>query len=617
MYLKNSVLIYTIGMVLLYDVIVSIFGYSLTDGWWESYIFFSSNPNEWYENLGLRLPPLFPYLLSLSHMIIGDDFTLNSFVFSIVHTGAFIFTYKWLRERYSALSAIIGGLIATIILFSETTYNPKDYHTILFFLLAFFLYIFKLYLKNNTIYGYAFLASLTLAFIFLTKHNVGLVLIANTFIGLLINYYYKERTKEEITGILIGVCVVTFACLITYSLIPNIVSLFNGANEKGSLFTVFFRFLIDKTTREIIIISFVSAMVILSVRNETYQSLKVVIMEMTNKKVYSVPFVVIFIIGILALTTSSLKILSITLITYFLVFIAYNVNKRKIDQHILEILVIISIVYTGTMTAGLNQNSLFFLAAIVSADVFEKIRIIPTKYKVILIVILSMVPFINLLKRPYVYSWWGYHTQSIFEQNKGIENIDFLKYKFVDDNTNEILKQITSYKDIATSSKILSLPSIPVIYKILNKKEDYSPVLWFDVTSADSIEKIMHKYKKSAPEYIFYLKPSFETVAGHQKLARNLSLTSLKLINQIDNDVRSGKYKIVYKKYTHLSYGFDSKLKVPVKTDRPYGEFPISMDFSSNYYLLHNINEVKHQENDLTLEDSSADIFYILKLNPQ
>ena len=129
MYSNNSILIYTIVMVLLYDIIVSIFGYSLTDGWWESYLFISSDPNVWYEDLGLRLPPLFPYLLSLSHKVIGDDFTLNSFVFSIVHLGAYILTYKWLRERYSAQSAIIGSLIATVILVSETTYNPKDYHS--------------------------------------------------------------------------------------------------------------------------------------------------------------------------------------------------------------------------------------------------------------------------------------------------------------------------------------------------------------------------------------------------------------------------------------------------------------------------------------------------------
>jgi len=141
---ENSLgIISVILLIFLYDAIVSFRGLSLTDGWWETYIQFGTDNNSWYTDLGLRLPPLYPLVLKYLSEAVDLNFINLSLIFSFIHSITLLIVYQWIKRFSSQSSALLGVILASAMFMLEGTYNPKDYHTLLFLFVSILLFTYR------------------------------------------------------------------------------------------------------------------------------------------------------------------------------------------------------------------------------------------------------------------------------------------------------------------------------------------------------------------------------------------------------------------------------------------------------------------------------------------
>jgi len=620
---ENSLgIISVILLIFLYDAIVSFRGLSLTDGWWETYIQFGTDNNSWYTDLGLRLPPLYPLVLKYLSEAVDLNFINLSLIFSFIHSITLLIVYQWIKRFSSQSSALLGVILASAMFMLEGTYNPKDYHTLLFLFVSILLFTYRPSstgtIEVKKFFILSFVSGFIVSLIILTKHNVGAIVVVGVFLQSLFLIFTSEGKRERklhIYALASGI-VGSVACLILfYPLFPEFINIFFDSGSKGSLFQVFFRFLLN---RELLIVFIAVLSLTILIRIINFENLKKLSKKLILNIDYLLPtkYLVLFLIFIIFIFLDS-KPYAIIFLTWLLnrekFFSFFELNYVSINS---SIPLILALVYAGTMTAGYNVNSLFFVACIFGADLNQVIgKYYGKSMRNALPIILLTLLFLIKVARGQNYSWWFYKTEGMLQKHSNpVFNSKLLENKLVPNSTNEILEIVKeSSEEINKNDSIFAFPNIPIVYLLLNKEPVGAPVSWYDVSTNQTTQRTIDEIKLKQPKYIYWMKPSVHTRNGHRNLLNKIPPLDT-LEEFIVNSVKVGEYCVERTYPTFLrdkiDFLYERVSLLDIKNNNSSDlvqERLLNKEFLSKKKLISFLNSSK------TIFDANIDIFYLLK----
>lgn len=556
--------------------------------------------------------------------IVGQNFWNLRLSMICLHMGAIVLLYLAIAKFSNAKCALIGVVVAMSLVMANPVYFPKDYHT----LVEFFIYtsIFLIicvddesaYSVNTLKY---ILLGLVLSAMFLTKQNIG------AFYSLAVLIYFILTDLKNILFIqivkrliffLLGY-VVPFLCVF-YFYGTEWLNIFKGNDSKGGAFTVLFRFL---TEWEILRVEILAIIVIL-----WYWALASI--KFPNE-VFLKKYLIYLIwlpICIIVFAIKWILILHVFSLAWPIARIYWSkIFGRKVTFKYIYVL-LYSLAYCGTQTAGYNSVSLAPLAALFISELAYMagglVQSLDWRRYVFIIFL-----FVGIILTPKIisdnsYNWWGLKAESILANNHLTIKNPLLEGVYMDKFSANVFDSILATKqDLSNSDDIFASPSIPLTYMLLDKIPKINPVLWFDVTSSKDFASYAVYSNTVHPKYIYWLKVPDYVFNGHFKL-RKRDPVMLDVENDLIEKVLSGKYRVVEAVVNDVNqYDGRSALdKVYIRIIGDRGQYSDFCESHKNGCVLTSDNEVEFKnsylfanfiQNFKVLIDSQSYIFYVLK----
>lgn len=510
-----------------YDVISSYTVFPISEGWWETYSWLDDLTGDVYEKYSIQFPPLYIKLITvLRHLYDGNLLNIRLSLVGL-HLLTVLVTYRWLCKFVSGNYAAIGVGVAVSLVVTNPVYLPKDYHTLVEFLVACSL---LLTTCEKSAFRNTMLGCFT-GLLLLTKQNIGI------FFGVsLLAYLLVSDCKPEISKIRAAIfdCL-TFAAgllfvmfLYCYLFGNSWLSIFHGNDSKGGLFTVLFRFVVDAQSQKVILISIglIAVSNFLAVFGGKDFSFGGFLFQYNDLKRFYWKLC-IAVCGAVLFISSKYTVLLYSLALAWPLMRLRLICKYK-DCRLPEsyaYIPLLGLAYCGTQTAGYNAVSMSFLIALMFA---ELLCLASQAYfqnrKGFLLYLSAFTPLFVLgrgLLSDSSYDWWGLKSEPAIRATYYESRQESLKGIYLDRFMNSVLSYINNINtNLTLDDNVLATPSIPLLYILLGKTPNIAPVLWFDVTSSKEIAASKNYFNSYSPKYIFNLKTPDYVYEGHMAMRK-------------------------------------------------------------------------------------------------
>lgn len=555
-YIKNPIELCIFGFTLLcFNVLLSKYSFPLTEGWWETYSWLSRT-QELYSDVTLSFPPLFILLQGL-FLRITENFFVLRLIFCFLALIEFILMLKLLEILGYKKYAIQGAFFANVlIIIQNPVWIVKDYHLIVTILELIFLISFTSLntgIKKNINLNILFLGVI-LGLFLLLKQNIAVLLIISLLLLDVLHYSNKRfaNTKIVITSVFFTLFFSLFYGFDWWQV-------YIGNDSKGNISRIFLRIFEEKELRVILfnslLLFLISLLFYIPYNNAIKYSLFLKLIEKKYIEAkgyfegsnYLTPFIFFFFTWFCFFSNG--KLLFIITIAFILLQITFKLKKYALNvQDLGTYVLILTIIYTGTMTAGFNYVSMQIPIAILICSLLSRfLDNISKSIKIILSCILIATSIYGFYKNKFIsesYNWWGYSLSPINDSYYSSDIIKLNGIKF-DKNTHDILTATSKYM-VDKNNTLFSFPSIPIFYYLYDRKPLVSsPVLWFDVFPSKYLDGTLKTLKDNNPDYVFWLKPTHYSYEGHAKLKNN-KIPLIDIDNYLNNLIKVGKYEIVY-----------------------------------------------------------------------
>ena len=539
----------TLLLILFVDIVLGVYTFAITDGWWESYSDLLMGGVDPYE-MGLAFPPLYLYIINFLRINITDSYLYLKIILSCVNLINFTVAY-FVCKRFVGNGP---GLIAISTVFALSILNGnylvKDYHTLLQLLIGLCLLIYTYPGRGNTSCRPVILLGILAVAVGLVKQNVGI------FFGIgLMPYYFKQfalQLKRTVIYIL-----AIFISIVTFILFAdgNWLSIFSGNDAKGSVLKILFRFIFDRETRNFELAALLIIVTTFAI-TKGWQLYSFKITSLRSKfKFISLEVIIVASWLLIAIFLNRrigfVNMLLVYSLAWPILRILYFKSMGEVVNTPQIALPLFALAYCNTTTAGYNIVGLFYLVLIFVAEIsgiaVKNINILTSwnvgrKAAGAFAISIVLYGFLLKIASPYGYSWWGVNSGGLLSSTNKLVNHGVLNGQFVDSQTLKAIEVLESGKD--SNGCILAYPSIPIAYQLSNSKYCYQPVLWFDVATTKKINSTINDIKNNQPERIFWLRPPQEVYNEHEILRGKQS--PLQEIDKwvIDQCLR-GNYKLV------------------------------------------------------------------------
>lgn len=534
-YLPLFILILIVGF---YDLIFSFGTFFITEGWWETYAYLNRSGFDLYENAYLKLPPLYPQLIGFLQQLIGDELLKLRLIFIPIHLIILTLFFFLLKKRTTDFFALIGVSIALGFVISNPVYLVKDYHTLLELLVVIVLLFLPLYREfdSRNYYRNIFVVGFVSGLILLSKQNIGILLTFSLALSLLLDL---RREKANIKKYLIVSAIFSFSFftpLFLYSIFFGFqwTSIFIANDSKGSILTIFLRFIAFPDIRLFTFAALFLTVLVCILHEKILDILKR--LDQRSR-----------LILVLAIFSLFLKIHSLL----FVIALAWPLSRLffiKDNKDTAISIALLGLAYAGTLTAGYNAVSMEFLVGLFVAEFMVVIFGKPVidynlKIKILIPSLTMLLIVLPKIISPYGYDWWGLKSSGILNSNKVLTE-SHLRGMVTDENTASMIEAISHYKKhLSEDDRILSFPSIPLAYLLLDKKPYANPILWFDASTRADSTKTINEASKKLPKVIFWLQPPISVYLGHFKL-RGADPGLIEVDKWVKDRIYDGSYKV-------------------------------------------------------------------------
>ncbi len=557
-FLNKTFLLFSFVAILIgsFDFILLNKNFPITEGWWETYVYFMDQGFKPYVDFSIKFPPLYIYLINFLTKFIGFDFyklKLFSIFLNLIGVAGL---YYWLTRLSSAIPAAFGTIFAVGLVMANPVYLTKDYHTLVMAIIPLILITLtnENFLKNRrpTLYINLLFSGLFCGLLLLTKQNIGV------FFGLGVFLYWFFASLFYLKG---NVFVKQFFSTLFYLIgfaIPVILvifysgfdwlAIFYSNDSKGSPLHVLTRFI---SSREHLSVELAASLLITSVllilrKKSNFFDL---FLSDINKNLFIsnqiwliIPIAIFFIcfkfyLYVLALAWPIIRLLPFK-------------NKFWEKPDFLLCLPLYMLAYCATHTAGYNEVGLEILVALMFTDIAKYFYFKSSlKYQINKIYLLSLIALVfifSIAVKIYgsSYNWWGLKTDGLRGTQLSLP-FNELKGLSADKKTFEIYNSIYKIKNNLTErDEIFSYPSIPIFYLLLKRNFVGTPVLWFDVAGNNDGKHTVDDLNKKQPKYIFWLRPPRDVYEGHF-LLRKKDPEMMLVDNWIFDSLEYKRYKVI------------------------------------------------------------------------
>lgn len=568
---KTLVLFFAVLAIFIFDFIISIHAFPLTEGWWEAFAY-ASKDKVFYQQIYIGLPPLFIDILSLLSNF-TDSFLSIRILFILIHIIEFLLISHFFSKFFGFYISVSASLISELLISTYIgTYLPKDYHMILGLLVAIYINLYY-YLVEEFKSKNAILIGIITGLIILTKQNVGAMLLASMIFMIVV----CRQTAYVRLRILIMYIIGIALTLTLYSELKGYdwINVYLNNNSKGSAFIFLTRILVERGA----ILTFAFILIFYTFNyfteniNNKYTKLIKKYFELYRNYILAI----IFLLIALKLVNNTFLFLAIA-ITATLVSInlfqelGIKYSRQNLTNFKLSSVPILALLYCNSMTAGFSYVGAQHVVAIFIAIALSLAYKINSKLIFALAFTLLFILFSQFYKMKIngdMYSWWGYSIGSRAANNVNYNNNKISGIKLSEETKDIFLAVENLVRENADSKNYLFYPNIPLFYYLFNLPVNTKfPVLWFDTIPTKLYYEVVEDFIKLNPNYVVWMKPHKEVYAGHAKLRGAESVLGT-IDNLLLEGILNGKYSIDYVRPLSLgSYtGKDDFSRITVSFD--------------------------------------------------
>ncbi len=535
------------------------------DGWWTTYGYLINDGLIPYKDFSTAIVPFFMYFNAFLLNIFGE----SMFTMRLIGVITVLFTYLLLQWL---LSQIVDKKIAAIAVFSAFALNMStpvylayDYTSFIDVLIIIIFIMYHMLCNTDRLYKavlYSFLLGIVISVLVLMKQNIGVFFGLSVLLSLFI--FLKKYKLMSITSAFIGFIGVLLLFNSVIDLGEIFQELFIKNDAKGSVTTVLLRFLFDPYNLKILLLAISFNLGYIFVfkyklkivgyleQNRFYKKInfnkekKRIIFQVLYALVLIFSFMVFFHVEFVYVKFLILmKVLTIAVIIHIAYSTVFEQESEINNKFKYYILLVLSLIYTTTHSAGYNFIGLYFVVAFALSYLLHSLKELKyIKYgEYLFILIMISIAFTKIMQP---YNWWGLTQDSVFKakyeteykQLKGIK-VDKKTKMLFDVVKNSVDKYSTEINDT------LFYPDLPIFYMLHHKRPPGKLMLqWFDFATSSQLKKDLVEFKKNPPKLLVMLIPPKFVYKGHYKLLKH-NLVQVDYDNYFNRLLLSGKYKIV------------------------------------------------------------------------
>ncbi|HEY3300174.1 MAG TPA: glycosyltransferase family 39 protein [Methylophilaceae bacterium] len=542
--------------------------FPLSEGWWETYGYLYNLGLRPYTDFDLAFTPLFTIINAGLLHVFGNSFFCFRLFGVFVYLIATFCLQLFLEQFYSSKTSAIAIIVASFMLFNETQFIAKDYHTYQLLLVSLVLLLHTWLVGNAQLNKWqnlaaTFVLGALVCLVIVLKQNVGVLLAVA-----LIASFILKRTDAISKSImfLLGATAGLY-------LMSPIVSMSDWHNilfkndAKGDLITVFFRVLINPYNRLILVSALFIATVYFSfifIVDPKQNNRKIWfdrILKVLEKPVVERSFLVVsaFFIVSLAVSLSFFHVFFHMLLVVclaILIILTYQAYKYLLSNSTMDlstknvaiVLPLLALAYSNTNTSTFDYNGMQIPVAFGVGYILSRIEFIPSPRYWIMscLFFLAITPRVVATKLLEPYSWWENVQGSVFSA-KYETNYSDLRGIYVNhiyrDVFNEIKETVDKY---SISSSDVYFYNLPLFYLLHKKVPPFRAVVhWFDVVSTTQMNSELSKLEKIPPRLIVAMEPSPLAFVIHRQLKHAEHLPQEDFQEHLDQWVSDGKYRLL------------------------------------------------------------------------
>jgi hypothetical protein len=407
----------------------------ITDGWWEFYADIIRSGSDPYLTSGLKITPLHSLVVSALQEFATPSLLGLRDLFSFIHLVQIILIFWWARGFGSFLAAIFAVSLSSIAVMQGDAFISKDYHTTLALLIAITL------LCSSNLCGKkfftTFIKACVCALLFLTKQNVGVFVALAVAGATLIDVRSEKAGKIFAHGLLF---IFSFLSMLALSLVygPNWTSALVGNDAKGGLIQVLFRFASDPFNLKVGIVAlFIFAITLVTERNFILirRGLENLSSRLNNyghntsvafEKIAGASSEIFIKWIFLFFSLLSFFLMPAILLSIALAWPAVRVIFAKdLEKSLQTSLLLYTIAYCGTQTAGYNPSSMEPLIVLLfcetwPASISWKKNNLTFRAAIFCFFVFSFGIQLRTKILEHGYSWWGLKTAGLFSGNQSL-----------------------------------------------------------------------------------------------------------------------------------------------------------------------------------------------------
>lgn len=552
-------LLASVFLVAMVDLLILPWYFPPTEGWWETYAWLMNESSNLYSEIKVPFPPLQIIWTRFQLDLLGVNFISLRLIGVVTHGLAVTFTYLWLEKLTTPRAAFVGALLPSLyVIYPNGAYIVRDYHTSVELFVAAALFASTYIIRfpateftkcNGPNWKALLLAGMSCGFLVLLKQNIGVFFTFGLVLCvILFRYESADQHRLKSCGLAAFIFVIGLALpLVALSCYFGVdwFSVYIGNQSKGSLGHVLFRFLTDPTSRKILFIAalFLALLPGWSLVLKIYSKVG---SGMPQSSILGnlTPFVrIVFVVAIAKGINLSL---SNVIFSAAIAWVGHQPFRERKDAGWLRygFIPLSMLVYSGTLTAGYNSVSMqMVLAGMISCGVVAlesrvkigRMQVLGAGFAVSLLVLALK------LAGP-LYDWWGLRQSGLMAAKHSLAFNELSGFR-VDQRTSQLFEIANSKKEkLADEDTILSYPSMPILYMLLQKKPVVNvPVMWFDVSSYSKSEDVVATLQKNPPKIVFWLRPPDFVYEGHSKLRGQPSLMDV-VDKWLYAEIRAGRY---------------------------------------------------------------------------
>ena len=550
-----------------YALILSLRTMPFAEGWYTYYAECINNGETAYKDFDYLFTPFYIHLIALFTKIFGYKIILLRIFGAFIFSGIALCLYLTLKEVFDKKIAVVATIPAVMYQQSEVVQIFYDYIRVMDLFvcltLLFLLKYIKSFRTNITLaQKYLFIAGIFNAIVILTKQNVGILILAYTFLLIIAAsiacHYEIKKTSRLLLWFLLGSFIPIFFTVLLMISNDSLTAFFSQTGSeaiaaKGGVLAILFAWFYNNSisfgaglNNAVYCLELLVVLIIIyyycvhketTPRKETtfnkYTPIIYLLFCLTsfvlmsqlkgfsflfNKTQYLSPY------------TLFLIVTPIFLILILLTIKAFVKHEEVTTESLLLITITgayFTISWSCGMSAGLAEGQASIGLAVIVAIVLKlldtySLRI--GRYAVIFVCLLMSLQF-GAKKMIYSYNWWGMSDADYWASNKQSSDIPLLKGLKLSPKTLNAYEKV--YHIVRENTKpddvIYCFPQIPIFYSLCERKDPgvRAKVQWFDVASDSSITNDIKVMKNNPPKVIVIYETSEFAYSSHERLFRS------------------------------------------------------------------------------------------------